>query len=150
MKLFIYLLIFWLLLTINFGIINIVIGITLCSITTYFSKKLLDDYNIVIPKISVIIKYIVNLLYEIFLSSFKHIFRILSKEEEDILEIDLYLEHESILDLVMMANFITLTPGTLSLNVSENHINLIAMGSSQKDRKNIEKNLTELFEKIFK
>lgn len=150
MRLFGYLLFFWLLLTINFGLINILIGIILCATTTWFSKKLLDENNIVIPRAFVLFKYVINLFYEIFLSSFNHIFRILSKDEEDIIEINLYIKHDSILDLVMMANFITLTPGTLSLNVSENHIKLIALGSSQKEKKNIEKDLIKLFERIFK
>lgn len=149
-KLCIYLLLFWIILINDVSTITIAIGILISLVIAYFSQKLLDSHEIKIPRVIVLLKYIYNLIKEVMLSSISHIGRIISTEDENIVEIDLYLEHESIFELVMMANFITLTPGTLALDVNTNHIKVIAITSKNKDKASVEKKLVELFTKIFK
>ncbi len=148
--LWIYLLLFWIILINDISAITIGIGVVISIVITYFSQKLLDSHEIIIPRLVVLLKYAYNLIKEVMLSSISHIGRIISTEDENIVEIDLYLKHESIFELVMMANFITLTPGTLALDVEKNHIKVIAITSKNKDKESVEKKLIELFNKIFK
>jgi multisubunit Na+/H+ antiporter MnhE subunit len=84
------------------------------------------------------------------ISSVIHILRIVSSSHEKIVEINLELNTKDILEVVMMANFITLTPGTLSVEMDQCYIKLLAIESNHKSKDDIEKGLYRIFSRIFK
>ena len=149
-KLFAFLMAFWMLLTFEINSYVMLFGVLFSMITTIFSFKLLEENKVVFPKLSVVIKYTFYLIKEILVSSFMHIRRILSNEEERIAVIDLGFKNQNRFVLVLMANFITLTPGTLALDVEEDKIKILAIESSLRQREDIEKGIYEIFYKIFK
>ncbi|MBN2258930.1 MAG: Na+/H+ antiporter subunit E [Clostridiales bacterium] len=148
-KLFTVLNIFWLLLTNSLYWIDIVIGLIFSSVVSYFSFKLLQKRKIVLPSINIVIKYIVVLIYEIFISSFYHILRIISNNEENIVVFELDFEKRDTLELVMIANFITLTPGTVSIKISNNTIKVVTIESEVGSSEKTKKKLLDLFNMIF-
>ncbi|MCK5762666.1 MAG: Na+/H+ antiporter subunit E, partial [Clostridiales bacterium] len=94
-------------------------------------------------------KYIILLFFEIFISSFHHIRRILSKDEENVVIFELDVKSEKMVELIMMANFITLTPGTVTIDICDDKIKVVAIESRNKDRGIIRKKLENTFYKIF-
>ncbi|MEA3423069.1 MAG: Na+/H+ antiporter subunit E [Bacillota bacterium] len=149
LKLWIVLNIFWLLLTVSFYWVDILIGIVFSSFTAYFSIKLLESRNVTFPPLIVFGKYVVVLFFEIFVSSFHHIKRILSKDEENVVIFNLNVKSEKMGELIMMANFITLTPGTVTVDICDDRIKVVAIESRNKDRGIIRKKLENTFFKIF-
>lgn len=149
-QLFVYLMGFWMLLTFRLDINILLLGVVFSGIIAMFSGKLLESNEVELPSIKVIVKYMLYLFKEILVSSFIHIRRIVSREEEIIAEIDLHFDNGNLFELVMMANFITLTPGTLSLDVGKKQIKILAIESSMKKRDSIEEGIHETFCKIFR
>jgi multicomponent Na+:H+ antiporter subunit E len=141
---------FWMLLTFRLDINILLLGVVFSGIIAMFSGKLLESNEVELPSIKVIVKYMLYLFKEILVSSFIHIRRIVSREEEIIAEIDLHFDNGNLFELVMMANFITLTPGTLSLDVGKKQIKILAIESSMKKRDSIEEGIHETFCKIFR
>ena len=149
LKLWFVLNIFWLLLTVSFYWVDILIGVVFSSFTAYFSIKLLESRNVTFPSFVVFVKYIILLFFEIFISSFHHIRRILSKDEENVVIFELDVKSEKMVELIMMANFITLTPGTVTIDICDDKIKVVAIESRNKDRGIIRKKLENTFYKIF-
>jgi multicomponent Na+:H+ antiporter subunit E len=117
----------WIILTENISISNIlsgfIVGIVCLLIT---DKVLLLDYYASISEINplVFMKYIVYLFSQIYLAGFAAIGRILTgKIDVAVVEIDTNLE--SNLLTAILANSITLTPGTVTLDKSGNKLKVL-------------------------
>lgn len=148
-KMFIILFIFWMLLTLNLEISNIIGGIIVSFIVTYLSYGLLyteSGFLFSFPSIYTWIKYIFILISEIYISSIDLMKSIIKDEyNPSILEIDLDLKDSFLITLV--ANSITLTPGTITVDKKDNK--LIVLYIRQDENGDAEKNIKEKFEKLF-
>lgn len=150
-KLFIILLIFWMLLTFNFDYLNIITGIIVCFFVTKLSYGILyTDKGFVFKtiRISIIIKYFFNLMLEIYKSSFNYIIRIIKKDcKPYIVEIELSVTDPLIITII--SNSITLTPGTLTIDVNDNKLTVLALKTCNKYKLSLNAEIKEKFEKIF-
>ncbi|SKC65003.1 Na+/H+ antiporter subunit E [Maledivibacter halophilus] len=150
-KLFITLFIFWILLTFDFSYLNIVAGIIACFVVTKLSYKILyTDKGFVFKtiKISILIKYFFKLIFEIYKSSFSYIMRIIKKDcEPRIVEIQLDITDP--LAITIISNSITLTPGTLTMDVNDNRLTVLSLQPCNIDDKAIEAEIKNKFEKFF-
>jgi len=141
---------FWLLLTLNLEISNIIGGLLVSFIVTYLSFGILyseKGFEFSFPNIFTIIKYFFILIFEIYISAIDLIKSIIKNEYNPSI-IDLKLDIEDPLLITLVANSITLTPGTIT--VDKNASNLTVLYIRQDKNKMVEKNIRYKFERIFK
>jgi multicomponent Na+:H+ antiporter subunit E len=151
-KLFLFILIFWFLINWNFRIETIFFGLLTSLIVTIASKGVLYDtkgFRYQGIKLHRIIIYIFFLFIEIFKSTFTYVLAVISGNYEPVLftiELDL-------LDPVqvgIVANSITLTPGTISVDVIGNSILVMTLAKQGTDPKDLEKPIRDHFEWLLK
>ncbi len=122
-------LVFWFLLTLNFEIWNIIIGIIVTIIANIVSRGVLYDKNgfkFKSIELITVIKYSLNLVLEIYKSSFSYLIRIIKKDcEPFILEMELEVTDPLIVSII--ANSITLTPGTITVDVQGNKLKILTL-----------------------
>ncbi|MGO1651113.1 Na+/H+ antiporter subunit E [Senegalia sp. (in: firmicutes)] len=149
-KLFLILFMFWLLLTLNLEISNIIGGLLVSFIVTYLSFGILyseKGFEFTFPGVFTIIKYFFILIFEIYISAIDLIKSIIKNEyNPSIIELKLNIKDPLLITLV--ANSITLTPGTITVDKNANHLTVIYI-RADKDKK-VEKNIRHKFERIFK
>ncbi|MGO1368687.1 MAG: Na+/H+ antiporter subunit E [Senegalia sp. (in: firmicutes)] len=149
-KLFLILFMFWLLLTLNLEISNIIGGLLVSFIVTYLSFGILyseKGFEFTFPGVFTIIKYFFILIFEIYISAIDLIKSIIKNEyNPSIIELKLNIKDPLLITLV--ANSITLTPGTITVDKNANHLTVIYI-RADKDKK-VEKNIRKKFERIFK
>lgn len=110
----------WIILNEKLSIQNLLIGSVLGVISIYLSENfLLDgdyrDFSKISPKL--LVKYLLYLFYQIFYSGFMTIGKIITgKINPGIVEISTRLDNDAF--ICLLANSITLTPGTVTLNKS--------------------------------
>ena len=149
-KLFLILFMFWLLLTLNLEISNIIGGLLVSFIVTYLSFGILyseKGFEFSFPNIFTIIKYFFILIFEIYISAIDLVKSIIKNEYNPSI-IDLKLDIKDPLLITLVANSITLTPGTITVDKNANHLTVIYI-RADKDKK-VEKNIRKKFERIFK
>lgn len=140
---------FWTLMEFKWDPIMMGLGLLLSGSVVFITQPRLDRLGIVLPGLMVMIRYLAYLIVEIMIASVQHMIRILSREEERVISFELKLENGTRLEWVMMANLITLTPGTLTLDIGERTLKVLAVESSFRKQELIEKNLLETYHKIF-
>ena len=120
---FILFFLFWLLLSGHYDLFHIAIGIFCCLLISYTSSDLLfvhvgaDDTHLILPRL---LTYVPWHLYQIFISNIylaKLVFSPLSRLNPRILSYQSKLTNG--LALVTFANSITLTPGTITIDLDE-------------------------------
>lgn len=129
------LLIFWIALFERVDFQIILIGLVFSIITIYYVEKILlkmsffESSEMNIPKLAI---YFVVLLFEIFISSLKTIPQILSLNvNPDIVEITTEIKNTS--KKCILANSITLTPGTVTIDIDENKLKVLWLNCESKD-----------------
>ncbi|WP_052085685.1 MULTISPECIES: Na+/H+ antiporter subunit E [unclassified Clostridium] len=119
--------VFWLILAENLNIDRIAIGTLICIGVFIFNKDLLGKYNIhkksknlLISNIKYAVLYILILIKEIFKSNF-HVAKIVLSPKLNISPtiVTITTNLKSDFDKTILANSITLTPGTLTLDMTE-------------------------------
>lgn len=150
-KLFFILLVFWMLFTFNFSYLNLIAGIIVCFVVTRLSYGILYNEKGFIFKalrIKIIIKYFLNLLLEIYKSSFSYMIRIIKKDcEPCIVEVELSVTDP--LAIAIISNSITLTPGTLTVDVNDNKLTVLALKNCEDCELAVNTEIKDKFEKIF-
>lgn len=150
-KLFLLLSLFWYLFTLDITIGNIIIGlivsttITIISIRTFSEDK---AHMIELPNFFTMVKYFCRLIYEIYLSSFINMVRII-KKDQNLVIVKVELEVNSPLPITIIANSITLTPGTMTIDQNENVLTVMAIKDDGIHGEGIRKDIKEKFEKHF-
>ncbi|MBM7869084.1 multicomponent Na+:H+ antiporter subunit E [Clostridium pascui] len=128
--LFVIYVIFWLILAENLNIDRIAIGALICIGVFIFNKDLLSKHNIykkskdlLISNIKYAVLYILILIKEIFKSNF-HVAKIVLSPKLNISPtiVTITTNLKSDFDKTILANSITLTPGTLTLDMTEDKI----------------------------
>lgn len=148
-KTFLILYIFWFLLTMNRNPSNIGGGFIVSLLVTYLSHGILYDENGFIyrfPKLHVILKYIGILFIEIYKASIEHIINIITNDyDPSIVEVNLDIEDPLLITLI--ANSITLTPGTITVEKKDN--SLLVLYIKEDKNKELEKNIKSKFQSLF-
>ena len=121
---FIILFVIWLLLSGKFDLFHISLGIISCSLVSFFSSDLLFP-SLKLKGLPILwlrfIKYIPWLLYQIFLANIHVLYLTFHPRMMELIDpriIKFKSRLKSDMSLVTFANSITLTPGTITVNVS--------------------------------
>ncbi len=150
-KLFIILLSFWLLFTFNFSVFNVAFGFIICFLVTFASKGVLyGNAGYLFKKIGIptMIKYLGNLFLEIYKSSFSYIVRIIKKDcEPFVVEIKLDVTDPLIISII--SNSITLTPGTLTIDVQYNKLMILTLKDPNDCMNLVDAEIKEKFQSFF-
>ncbi len=150
-KLFFIVFSFWLLITYNFSLFNITIGFLACIIVIFFSKGIIYDQNgYLFASITALtmLKYSFNLLLEIYKSSFSYIARIIKKDCQPLaLEVELDVSDPLIISII--SNSITLTPGTITINVQGNKLTILTLKDCQDPVTEVGTEIKEKFQSFF-
>ncbi len=153
-KLFLVLLVFWFLLALNFRIETIIAGIFICGVVTVASFNVLydeDGYMYHSIKIRTILVYIVFLFAEIFKSAVLYVINLVAHHYEPVI-FDVKLELDDPVLLGIVANSITLTPGTITIdsNSETQRITVLTLARPGVSAEELEDNIKNKFERLLK
>jgi multicomponent Na+:H+ antiporter subunit E len=151
-KLFLFVLVFWFVINWNFHLETIIFGLLTATLVTVASKGVLYDTKGFIYhgiKIHRIILYIFVLFIEIFKSTFHYIKAVITGKYEPIL-FKIELELLDPVQIGIVANSITLTPGTISVDIIGHSILVMTIAKPGTDQKELEKPIREKFEWLLK
>lgn len=134
-KLFVILLLFWFLLYLKFDLETLLIGIFVSGFVTIISYKVLfDDRTLGRLPISLknMVVYLFALIIEIYQSGFIYIKNVLFLEYEPVV-FTVILDIKDPVVLSIVANSITLTPGTISIEVDPKYSMITVMTLAKKN-----------------
>ena len=151
-KLFLFLLVFWFILQLNFRLETIILGVLISIFVTEMSYNVLYDengYRYHSIKLRTIIVYISMLFVEIYKAGFKYITNLLFRHYEPVV-FTVQLEDMDPVLLGIIANSITLTPGTISIEVDTKHHLITVMTIAKKGTKGFDlaKPIHDKFEQL--
>lgn len=150
-KLLILLYGFWLLLTLDFQLTNLIIGIMISFFITVVTVYVLQDKDhllIKIPSLYCLLIFFIRLMYEMYKSSFTYIIRIIKKEcDPEFVKVKLNTTDPLI--ITMIANAITLTPGTLTVDVNQNELVVLSIDDPNKKGKDLTEEIKKKYEHVF-
>jgi len=142
--------IFWFLLTGEFTVYNIVIGFSIILLIVYVSDVILGDNNQIPEKINIFnfIIFIFNVIVDINMSSVLHIVRIVKNTSKPYV-FHLKISTDNTFVASLIANAITLTPGTITLEVSDDlELKVLTMIESEEEIVKIKENIIRRYEKV--
>jgi multicomponent Na+:H+ antiporter subunit E len=144
--------VFWFVLQLNFKIETIVLGILISMFVTHMSYNVLYDengYRYHSIRFRTMVLYIVMLFVEIYKAGFKYITNLLFRHYEPVV-FTVKLDVEDPVLLGIIANSITLTPGTISIEVDSVHHLITVMTIAKKGTTGSElaKPIHDKFEKL--
>ncbi len=153
-KLFLFLMVFWFLLALNFRIETIIAGIFICGVVTAASYNVLYDdkgYMYHSIKIRTIIVYVGFLFVEIFKAAVLYVFNLVAHHYEPVI-FDVKLDLDDPVLLGIIANSITLTPGTITIDSdSKTHrITVLTLAKPGVTAEELEANVKNTFERLLK
>ncbi len=153
-KLFLFLMVFWFLLALNFRIETIIAGIFICGVVTAASYNVLyddDGYLYHSIKIRTIIVYVGFLFVEIFKASIFYVFNLVAHHYEPVV-FDVKLDLDDPVLLGIIANSITLTPGTITIDSdSKTHrITVLTLAKPGETAEELEAKVKNKFERLLK
>ncbi len=147
-NLFFYLLIFWLLLTLNLNYLNIIVGIFVSFIVMLLSYPIIFSKEIS-PKPYYFIKilfYCLKLILHIYKSSIFYIINIISKDSRlTTIEVELNITNPLLISII--ANSITLTPGTLTIDYVGNKLTVLALLNAKDSKEKLIQDIKNTYEK---
>lgn len=149
---FLAMLVLWFLFNFNFQIETIVFGTIISLLMTIFAANVLYDENgfrFQRIKIPYLVLYIFVVFFEIFKSAFKYILSIMKRDYEAVVFV-MNLDVEDPIEVGMIANSITLTPGTVTIDVNGSDITVMAIAKKGTPAVELEKPIRERFEKLLK
>ncbi len=123
---FLFLMAFWLILTHNFQFISILVGITVSLFISLLSYRFFiqpDEgiHSRFIETIWYLLVYVFVLLYEMFLASLDVVYRVSTMDiNPEIVMIDSNIKSD--LGILLLANSITLTPGTITVDIEGEYL----------------------------
>ena len=145
------LLLFWLVLSGEYTIRTLVTGSISAVFILGLSSLVLKRYE----SKHVIIRYHYHILWffgivliEIFLAAYHHIQRVLAGEDRSVIfELDLDVQDEFVVALI--ANAITLTPGTLTMQVHDQTLTILAFADTDQEVDEIRHVILKRFQRPF-
>lgn len=141
-KMFISLFLFWMLLTCNFQLQNFIIGIIVTNIIIYIfetaSKEKKNNKKITFIGL---FKFVCMTIYNIYKSSILYMEKIFKNQgKAHVLNIDIGIKRKQV--AILIANAITLTPGTITLKIFDNNsLKVLIQVDSEIDIENFRKEI---------
>jgi multicomponent Na+:H+ antiporter subunit E len=153
-KLFLVLLVFWFLLQLNLRIETVVMGILICGIITELSHNVLYDDNGYLYhaiRLRTVLVYVVFLFREIYKAGFHYVGILLFRHYEPVV-FTIRLDVDDPVLVGIIANSITLTPGTISIEVDSEHfmITVLTMAKPGTTIAELERPIHDTFERLLK
>jgi len=151
---FILSLIFWLLITFSLTWANIIIGISAALITTLmFAKYFLSGVSKLLQPVRYfwLIVYLVIFIWECIIANFDVAYRVLHPGmpiKPGIVKVKLELKSD--FARAMLANSITMTPGTISVDIADDYIYVHWIYVSSEDPEIYSRKISGRFEKYIK
>lgn len=149
--LFMSLVIFWFVLNGNFDIRQLFSAIFCSAFTVFLTRKAFvssGNKPMKLPSIWRIAWFVGILLREIFKAAYTHVLRILSGDDKvKIFRIHLDLTDE--FSVAMIANAITLTPGTITLGMDGNKLIVVGYAKNRDEVKALKETVLVEFQKPF-
>jgi multicomponent Na+:H+ antiporter subunit E len=138
----------WAALTGNITLSGLAVGFVLGSACLYLSRSLFPGCDRYFRRTGKWIKLIVLFLYELVVSSVQVVWDVLTPEHKarpGIISVPLKVRRE--MDVLLVTNLITLTPGTLSLDVTDDGETLYIHAMFADDPDAIRRSITEGMER---
>ncbi len=153
-KLFLFLLIFWFLLALNFRLETIVAGIVICGVITVGSYNVLYDeegYVYHSIKVRTVMVYMVFLFFEIFKAAILYVFNLLRHHYEPVV-FDVKLDVDDPVLVGIIANSITLTPGTITIDSNSEtfRIKVLTLAKPGETAESLEQDIKNKFEPLLR
>ena len=154
LSLFILTFLFWLLLTFDLSVTNIIVGASAALITSLiFARNFYNKlYKFLQPvRYFWLIIYLVILIWECIKANFDVAYRVLHPAmpiKPGIVKVKLDLQSE--FARAMLANSITMTPGTITVDIIDDYIYVHWIYVSSEDPEEYRRKITGRFEKIIK
>jgi multicomponent Na+:H+ antiporter subunit E len=143
---------FWMLFHLNLETMTIVSGVLVSVGMTWFASYVLyDDQGFRLKTFSILMffRYLVVLIKEIFLSSIAYIKTVLSGDGVPVV-FSMTLDVDDDIKVAVIANSITLTPGTVTLDVVGKTITVLAIVPKGTSIESIQKPIHDQFERLLK
>jgi multicomponent Na+:H+ antiporter subunit E len=122
----------WVILSEDISVITIISGIVIGILCIYISNKLLPAQKIKNIKVFRLIIYIFYLFIQIYLSAFKVLKLIFTGARVDIVYVKTKIKNSFL--QTMLANSITLPPGTISLDLKDSTITVLRLTNEKDDQ----------------
>lgn len=153
-KLFLVLLAFWFLLSLNFRVETIIAGVLICGIVTVMTHNVLYDekgYVYHSIKIRTILVYVFFLFYEIYKAAFYYVYNLVRHHYEPVV-FDIVLDVEDAVLIGIISNSITLTPGTITIetDTKKHIITVMTLAKEGTPIEELERPIREKFERLLK
>lgn len=151
-KLFLVMLLFWFLLNFNFEIETIIFGVLFSAFVTIAAFGVLHDENGFLYhsiKLHRLLLYILVLFREIFKSSLIYVVNLLKNTHKPVV-FDIVLDIDDPVQVGIIANSITLTPGTISIDINQNVIKVMMLAKPGTPQEELEAPIRNTFEKLLK
>ena len=151
-KFFIVMLLFWFLLNFNFQVETIIFGFVFSSLVAIAAFNVLYDENGFLYhsiKLHRLLVYIVVLFFEIFKASLVYVLNLLKSTHKPVV-FDLVLDVDDPVQVGIIANSITLTPGTISIDINKNTIKVMMLAKPGTPQEELEAPIRNTFESLLK
>lgn len=148
---FISFMIFWLMLNPDFSGLNIFFAFVFCSLVLWIDTLIFEDYEKHLnahKNLWRILWFSGIVIVEIFKAAFQHILRIFSTNSKTVI-IHLSLDVVNPIYITLIANAITLTPGTLTIKANNNVLTIVGFANSEKEKNEILHTILYRFQKPF-
>jgi multisubunit Na+/H+ antiporter MnhE subunit len=137
---------FWLLITQKINAANLILGLILSIIATIISNRQGTTISPGYKSIIKLTKYFFILIVDIYKASFSLIISIINNDSDPIIiEVDVKIENP--IAIMIMANSITLTPGTLTVDTDETKLYILCLKSGHQEVEKTKKEVKERFER---
>jgi len=124
------------------------ISVLVVLIVTEYSFRKYESQQVLIRHHFHLLWFLVIVLIEIFLAAYQHILRVMAGEDRSIIfELELNIEDEFAIALI--ANAITLTPGTMTLQVHNQTLTILGFAETNDDVDDICHVILHKFQKPF-
>ncbi len=150
LKFFIVMLILWFLFNFNFELRTIIFGVAISFFVAIFTYQVLyDDEGFKFQGVHFgkLFLYFFVLFYEIFRSSILYVINLFKGNYEPVV-FKITLEHLTPIQVAIVANSITLTPGTISIEVTNKTIFVMVLADPKTDHETLAKPIRDRFEKF--
>lgn len=148
---FIILILFWLLLVGKVNTISILSGSIVSLFAVFFSGFVfgkIDIKRVRYINIFVLMSFMFNVFLEIIIAAYYHIIRVVVGYEMTVI-FDIKLDIFDEMAIILISNAITLTPGTMTVQVNGNTITIAAFIKDEKDISSISDRILEKFQTPF-
>jgi len=139
------------LLTLEFTLINIFLAVVISIALNMFAQKFIytdENGHIKLPNPWSLVHFMTHMIYEIYIASFIHIIRIIKMDHNPVL-IKLKLDVENPLIITLIANSITMTPGTITVDADGNELTVLTIRDDPEDIEKLKKTVKEKLEDAF-